>query len=154
MHRGQCYGANGGDAESHHNCGGSCRNSCIKTNPYQNETGYGGYTYNTNGAPHAHIATTDDDDTDDGVIYIPGPSAVKKQTHYFTAPTLSPELEEEPELPDVEEQIEQEHEEDYDEDIPPIDLSKTSSAISFVTKVETEQCVTAAGEPFTVTTIL
>lgn len=170
VHRGQCYGANGGDAESHHNCGGSCRNAHIKSNPYQSESGYGGYTgYNMNGGGgggtsqqrHANLnavnnTTDDDDDTDDGIIYMPGPSSSKKQPHYFHAPMVNATAEQKQsvEHSDGEEQVEQEHEEDYDEDIPPIDLSKAPSVESFTTKVQTEKGVNADGASFTVTTIL
>lgn len=167
VHRGQCYGANGGDAESHHNCGGSCRNAHIKSNPYQSESGYGGYTgYNLNGSTsqqrHAnlnavHNTTDEDDDTDDGIIYMPGPSSSKKQPHYFHAPMVNSTVAEKKqtvEQSDGEEQVEQEHEEDYDEDIPPIDLSKAPSDESFATKVQTEKGVNADGASFTVTTIL
>ncbi|CAD7002753.1 unnamed protein product [Ceratitis capitata] len=166
-HRGQCYGANGGDAESHHNCGGTCRNAHIKSNPYQSDSGYGGYTgYQVNGNAaqqrHANInavhnTTDDDDDTDDGIIYMPGPSSSKKQPHYFHAPMVNAtEKKQRAEQSDGEEQVEPEHEEDYDEDIPPIDLSKAPSVESFTTttKVQTEKGINADGASFTVTTIL
>ncbi|KAI8040447.1 hypothetical protein M5D96_006390 [Drosophila gunungcola] len=133
LHRGQCYGANGGDAESHHNCGGSCRNVHVKSNPYQCEAGYGHYS----------VCHTDDD-TDDGIIYM-------DRTHFYheqdghqakSAGAKCSYL------------AEEELASDYDEDVPAIDLSKATSVETFATRVQSEQVVNADGLPVTVTTIL
>lgn len=179
VHRGHCYGANGGDAENHANCGGSCRNSYIKTsNPYQNGAGYVGQTEETSSHQHSQYTqynsqqanqhydsvkrpkTIEDDDTDDGIIYMPAPLSVQKQPHYFPTATLATLDFEEPSslsIIDIDEQQEMELEADYDEeDIPPIDLSKAPSVESFGNKVRTEKEVqiNADGKPITVTTIL
>jgi len=134
LHRGQCYGANGGDAESHQNCGGSCRNVHVKSNPYQCEAGYGHY-------PVCHT----DDDTDDGIIYM-------DRTHFYH------EQEQHPAKAVSSTKCsylaEEELASDYDEDVPAIDLSKATSVESFGTRVQSEQAVNADGLPVTVTTIL
>lgn len=148
LHRGHCYGADGGLAESHHNCGGSCRNVHVKSNPYQCEAGYGNY-----GGRHV-----DDEDTDDGSIYVAGQSGIKAKTHYFHAVPHTLDLDE----PHIKQPTkcsylaEEELASDYDEDIPPIDLSKVNSVESFKNRVqtETEHSLNAEGMPVTVTTIL
>lgn len=140
LHRGHCYGANGGDAESHHNCGGSCRNVHVKSNPYQCEAGYGHYS----------VRHTDDEDTDDGIIYMARTHFFHEQeqhhphqgVHHPVKPAKCSYL------------AEEELASDYDEDVPAIDLSKATSVESFGTRVQTERAVNADGLPVTVTTIL
>ncbi|KAL7733297.1 hypothetical protein ACLKA6_004794 [Drosophila palustris] len=148
LHRGHCYGADGGQAESHHNCGGSCRNVHVKTNPYQCEAGYGHYE-------DRHI---DDEDTDDGIIYLAGQPCTKAKTHYFPAAPLALDMDEdEPQReqrPKCSYLAEEELASDYDEDIPGV--SKVNSVESFDNRVQiaTERSVNAEGMPVTVTTIL
>jgi len=148
LHRGHCYGADGGQAEHHHNCGGSCRNVHVKSNPYQCEAGYGNY-----GVRHI-----DDEDTDDGVIYLAGQLCTKAKTHYFHAAPHTLDMDEdEPQRkqpPKCSYLAEEELASDYDEDIP--GLSKVNSVESFNNRVQiaTERSVNAEGMPVTVTTIL
>jgi len=144
LHRGHCYGADGGHAESHHNCGGSCRNVHVKSNPYQCEAGYGNYLVR-------HI---DDEDTDDGVIYLAGQPCTKAKTHYFHAAPPSLDLDEdEPHRkrpPKCSYLAEEELASDYDEDIPK-GLSKVNSVESFENRVQiaTERSVNAEGMSIT-----
>jgi len=137
LHRGQCYGANGGDAESHQNCGGSCRNVHVKSNPYQCEAGYGHY-------PVCHT----DDDTDDGIIYMDRTHFYHDQEQAHVVKSVA--------VPSTKCSYlaEEELASDYDEDVPAIDLSKATSVESFGTRVQTEHAVNADGLPVTVTTIL
>lgn len=108
----------------------------VKSNPYQCEAGYGHY-------PLRHA---DDDDTDDGIIYM-------ARTHYFHGPEQE-QHQPPPKAAKCRYLAEEELASDYDEDVPVIDLSKTTSAESFGTRVQTEQVVNADGLPVTVTTIL
>ncbi|SPP77399.1 Hypothetical predicted protein [Drosophila guanche] len=148
LHRGHCYGANGGDAESHHNCGGSCRNVHVKSNPYQCEAGYG----------HYPVKHTDDEDTDDGIIYMaghgPGPCCSKAKTHCFNEQDHQNSNQHHKKPTKCRYLAEEELASDYDEDVPAIDLSKATSVESFGTRVQTERSVNADGLPVTVTTIL
>lgn len=156
-HRGHCYGADGGHAESHHNCGGSCRNVHVKSNPYQCDGGYGNYgSYCVR-----HI---DDEDTDEGIIYVAGHAGARSKTHYFHAAPHALDLDDsEPQRRQQQQQAlkcsylaEEELASDYDEDIPPIDLSKTNSieSIENQVRIASERSAKAEGLPVTETTIL
>lgn len=107
----------------------------------------------------------DDEDTDDGIIYVAGHAGARSKTHYFHAVPHVLDLDDaEPQRRQQQQQqalkcsylAEEELASDYDEDIPPIDLSKTNSIESIETRVRiaSERSVKAEGLPVTETTIM